>query len=117
MILSKDLRLTQTFHYNIVKKYGKSFHGDFLIISVLKDIKEAAHPSIFGIIVTNKVDKRSVERHRIKRIISACIRETKPKFPENQFFIVVIAKGIITGKSHEEISADFNKALSKISFA
>jgi ribonuclease P protein component len=117
MILSRDLRLTEAFHYNIVKKYGKSFHGDFLIISVLKDIKEATHPSIFGILITNKVDKRSVERHRLKRIISRCIRENKEKFRAEQFFVVVIAKGIIAGKNYEEISTDFNKALSKVSFA
>ncbi len=117
MILKRNLRLTEAFHYNIVKKYGKSFHGEFLIISVLKDIKELIHPSLFGILITNKVDKRSVERHRIKRIFSKCIRGNKDIFPENQFFVVVVAKGIIAGKTYEEISADFNKTLSKVSFS
>lgn len=115
-MLPRQSRLTDKYHYNLVRKFGKAFHSNFYIFSILKDKKDTDHLARIGIIITNKVDSRSTERHRIKRITSELLKPAFSNFPKG-FLVVVVVKTAAKGKTYEELSADFNFVLSKVSFA
>lgn len=113
-MLPKELRITETYDFNLVRKFGKSVSCPYLVISFLKDKRALEGSTRFGIIVTNKIDKRSVERHKIQRILSRILSENLEHFGKG-YLVVLIARQPISNKSYEEVLAEFNQALSKIS--
>ncbi len=72
-------------------------------------------PSRFGFVISKKIDKRAVVRNKIKRLLRQAVRERLEKIPEG-FDIVLVVRPNIVGKSYEEISLEFDKVLSKVSF-
>lgn len=112
-MLPKSLRLTQKFDYNRVRKYGKSVSFPLFTLGYLKTNEPTTK---FGIIITNKIDKRATERHRVKRILTELISKNLTKFGKGQL-IVFVARSSIVGKKYEEIESVFNQAISKIPFS
>jgi len=112
-MLPKNLRITDKFDFNKVKRFGKVIHSPLFILSYLIDGKNEKYPSRFGVIITNKIEKRSVKRHRAKRILIDLIYKNLDRFPGKGMY-VFIGKPFITEKNYEEISFEFNQVLSKI---
>jgi ribonuclease P protein component len=100
-MLKKENRLTKNNDFDNVFKRGRSAYFDILGVKAVPNSLNTNH---FGIIVSNKVSKKAVERNKIKRQIRAII--------ENELFllnvgydIVIIVFKPILAKNYEEIKA------------
>jgi len=112
-MLKRQNRLSSNFQFNVTRKYGNYFEGDLLHIYILKPQKYNGEPK-FGIVISNKFHKKAVKRNRVKRIFREIIAQNAGKFGQD-LWIVVHPKFNCLGKTYEEINADFNKVLQKIS--
>jgi len=110
MALPKEYRLKGKYYFRRVKRLGKSFTTPlfFLNIAPSKDPKELK----FGFIVSTKIDKRAVERNRIRRLMSEAIRKRLDNF-KCGYHIVIIARPAIVGKDTKTIDTWFEKVLLK----
>ena len=89
-------------------KTGFSVSGDLLYAKVLeKGLKKTA----FSIIISKKVEKTSVGRHHIKRIISSIVEE---KIKENIGFSNKIVVFFVKNKDKVNFSAKIRKDTEKI---
>ena len=112
-MLPKENRLTDDYDFRRVKRLGKSYHCPLFKFSFAPRKTEGS--SRFGFVISKKIDKRAVVRNRIKRLLREAVRSNLEKIP-NGFDIVFVVRPSIVGKSYEEISIEFDKVLSKVSF-
>lgn len=93
-------------------KTGFSVSGDLLYAKVLeKGVKKPA----FSIVISKKIEKTSVGRHRIKRIVSSVIEEKVRENTKIPFKIVVFfVKGLDKTGFVVKIRKDVNNILDKI---
>ena len=120
-MLPKENRLTDDYDFRRVKRLGKSYHCPLFKFSfaprkVSGPPNGETSPSRFGFVISKKIDKRAVARNRIKRLLREVVRENLEKIPDG-FDIVFVVRPSIVGKSYEEISIEFDKVLSKVSFS
>jgi len=99
-MLANKFRLNRQEIGEIIKK-GVCFNGFFFYIKALylSDKKNNG----FSIIISKKVEKTSVGRHRIKRIVSSVIEETslnkiKTKFNSFVFILKPVEKDLFYEK-------------------
>lgn len=114
-MFKKENRLSTNFEFNITRKYGKKIIGQYFVGFVLLP-KNYDGPTKVGIVVSNKVHKKAVKRNRLKRLYREAVKSNLNKFPNN-YWIVIQPRSLSLDKKYEEISTDFNKALSKVSFS
>jgi len=100
--LPKKVRLLNKADYNSVfSKSVKVSNSHFLIL-----IHKTSNPfSRLGLVISKKVDKRAVQRNRIKRIIRETFRNGK--FETNCDF-VLLARGKVTNLVNKEIFQSLN---------
>lgn len=92
MTLAKDYRLKGKKEFNRVKGKGKLTEGPFFSLLVL-DKQEKNGPK-FGFIVSKKIDKRAVERNRIRRLLARAAREILPEARKDVRVIFLVKKRI-----------------------
>jgi len=111
MALPREYRLKDSYYFRRVKRLGKSFNTPlfFLNIAPSKDPDELK----FGFVVSTKVDKRAVERNRIRRVLSESIRKRLDGFGRG-YHVVIIARPAISGKDTKTIDTWFEKVYPKI---
>ncbi len=68
--------------------------------------------SRIGIVVPMAISKKAVIRNRIKRLISAVIKELD--YSKKYFDIIITASPPIVGKSVREIKSEFEKVIKTI---
>ena len=112
-MLPKENRLTDDYDFRRVKRLGKSYHCPLFKLSVAQ--RKIAGPSRFGFVISTKIDKRATVRNRIKRLLRQAVRERLEKIPDG-FDLVFVVRPKIVGKSYEEVGAEVDQVLSKISF-
>jgi ribonuclease P protein component len=103
-----QLRLDKEFGQ--VFKKGRSGYVEMLGI---KAFFTKAEESRFGILVSNKVSKKAVERNKIKRQIREILRLKLAKIKPG-YDIVIITLPAILGKNYKEIEAAINIILNKV---
>ncbi|RJR26952.1 ribonuclease P protein component [candidate division WWE3 bacterium] len=115
-MLKKSNRLTSNFEFNVTKKYGKKFTGEFITVFAVVP-RNYKGPLKIGIVVPNSVHNKAVKRNRPKRLIRESIRNmlknSDIEVPENLWLVIYAKKGILE-KSYAEISTDINKTLQEI---
>ena len=115
-MLPKENRLTDDYDFRRVKRLGKSCHCPLFKFSFApRKTGGPPSPSRFGFVISKKIDKRAVVRNKIKRLLREVVRENLEKIPDGFDFVFVVRPNIV-GKNYEEISAEVNKILSKVSF-
>ncbi len=114
-MFKKDNRLSTNFEYKITRKYGRKYNGEFFYLYVLKPQKYVG-PTKIGIVVSNKVHKSATKRNRIKRLYRESLRTKVNEFGDN-LWVVVYPQLKSLERTYEEISADVNSLLSKISIS
>lgn len=70
MMLPKKNRLTLDKEFNNIFKNGRSSYNDIIGIKAIKNNLTVVR---FGIIVSNKISKKAVERNKVKRRIRSII--------------------------------------------
>ncbi|MFK8012260.1 MAG: ribonuclease P protein component [Marinicellaceae bacterium] len=101
--LPKKVRLLNKADYNnVFKKSVKVSNSSFLIL-----IHKTSKPySRLGLVISKKVDKRAVQRNRIKRIIRESFRNTNFDI---QCDYAVLARGKVTSLENKDIFNAINK--------
>ena len=82
-MLSKKYRLPIQ---NFVGKKGVSGRSRYFLLKIFPGVQKFSR---FGIIISSKVSKKSVDRNRIKRQIFNFMRETKNQLPINDYLIII----------------------------
>jgi len=70
-MLARKYRATKILIGETIQK-GKTIQGDFVYAKYLKN---QVNKPFFAIVVAKKVEKTSVGRHHIKRLVSQCIED------------------------------------------
>ena len=98
-MLKKENRIRLKNDFDRVFKHGLSFYNKKIGVKFLENNSDFSR---LGIIVSNKVSKKAVERNRLKRIIRdffySKITEIQPK----KDFVVIILPGIDKNKDELE---------------
>jgi ribonuclease P protein component len=113
-MLQKKNRLSTTYEFNKVRRVGKRIRNPLFDLFYL-DVREKPKGAVqVGIVVTNKYSKIAPVRNRVKRVFREVIKLNLEHIPKG-FWLVIHPKKLAEEKTHEEISTEFNKVLSKIS--
>jgi len=115
-MLKKVNRLSSNFEFNVARKYGKKYEGELFHVYFLTP-KNYTGPVKVGVVVSNKFHKNAVVRNRIKRLYREAIRNNFDKIDKENLWIVIHPKIASLEKTYEEINADFDKVLQKVSFS
>ncbi len=106
-MLAKTYRLSKNKDFEKVFSKGKSFKAKYIFLKILKNNLSFSR---FGFIISKKVSKKSVERHKIKRRMSDVVR-SKIKEIKEGWDIVIMANPQIKEKSYQEIEAAIEDVL------
>jgi ribonuclease P protein component len=94
---------------------GIKFNNSNLLTTpqfVFKEKKNGLDVNRFGIIVSKKIDKRAVERNRIKRIFRTTLLDLDQKMNTGHDILLIIKKGVID-KTKEENALVIEQTLIK----
>ncbi|HLD82155.1 MAG TPA: ribonuclease P protein component [Patescibacteria group bacterium] len=105
---SSRIRLSRD--YERLFQYGRSFHTPYL---TLKTVQNQQDLNRFGIVVSNKVDKRAVVRNKMKRRLRAAARKYEPAFTKRGVDCAFFAKKEVLTLSSEELSENVETLLKK----
>ena len=97
--------LRKSFEFNRVKVSGfklQSYYFTYLLL------EKAQSGWRLGITVSTKIDKRSVARNRMKRVLRECYRALLPKL-QGSYDIVIIARKSFYELSQNEIMREISK--------
>jgi ribonuclease P protein component len=112
-MLKKKHRISTKYEFYVTRKHGVYFYGNYFHAYLLEP-KGYTGPVKIGIVTSAKLSKVAVKRNRVKRVFREVLKDNIEKFGENKW-IVVHPKTSSLDKKYEEINADFNKALQKVS--
>ncbi len=112
-MLPKENRLTDDYDFRRVKRLGRSYHCPLFKLSVAR--RKLEGPPRFGFVISTKIDKRATVRNRIKRLLREAVRAKLSRVPDG-FDLVFVVRPKIVGKSYEEVRAEVDQVLSKVSF-
>lgn len=112
-MLKKENRMRTRFQFNITRDKGFHSRGEYFHIFVFgpDDYRDSTQ---IGIVVSQKVTKKAVERNRIKRLYREALRNNYAILPEKKW-IVIQPTAQSLDRNYEEISTDLIKTLQKIS--
>lgn len=99
MALSKKFRLSKKNDFEAVFENGRKIYGKYVSLFAVKNNLKFNR---FGVIVSNKVSKKAVERNRIRRRITEVIKQDF-KLLKNGFDFVIVAKHQIRDKNYQSI--------------
>lgn len=109
MALFKKYRLSKKKDFETIFKKGKKVYGRYMTLFFLKNNLGLNR---FGIIISNKVSKKAVERNKIRRRILEALRKNLDLL-KNGFDIVIVAKDSIQDRNYQLIKDEILKLLTK----
>lgn len=101
-MLPSGSRLLKNKEFQSVFKKGKFFKSKVLSLRVLKNNLDKNR---FGFVVSNKISKKSVERHKIKRRLIGIVKLILPKLEKGFDFVIITFQGI-KEKTYKEIKKE-----------
>ena len=72
MALPQEYRLKRKKDFEEIKKSGQIYHASFFSVLLTRD--KSQDPSLFGFLISKKIDLRAVKRNRLRRIFSEAVR-------------------------------------------
>lgn len=106
-MLARRRRLVKEKDFKKIFKLGKSSYGKIFRVKVLANGLEVNH---YGLVISTKVSKKSVERNRLKRQFRAVIREFDKKLAVG-FDLVIIVSPAALGQEYKFIKSELEKTL------
>ena len=113
-MLRRKNRLTSKFEFNVTRKHGTYYEGQYFHIYFLKP-RNYKGPTKVGIVVSTKTAKKATKRNRVKRVFREVVRKNFEKIDRGDLWVVIHPKVSSLDKKYEEVSTDFNKILQKVS--
>lgn len=113
-MLNKNFRLLTNFEFNITRKYGQKYSGQFFSIFILKPKNPEKNPRV-GLVVSNKFHKNAVCRNKIKRRFRQIVKTHFDKI-KNNVWVVIHPRPNSLDQNYENLSADYIKTIQKVSF-
>lgn len=107
-MLSKEERISRSFFPSVLKR-GKSLHAAHLSLKYLP----AAHGGQFSLVVSKRVIKQAVGRHRLKRQVYSVLRELQ-RLKKARISGVFFAKQGSEKLSFKEISEEVGTLLAQV---
>lgn len=101
-------RLKGSLVFDEVKKQGKMYQSDTFGILVRK--REDDEPTRFGIVVSNKISKKAVERNKVKRMLRKVIRKKLGKIKDGFDVVVLANKGLLKAEA-DDLEEELTKKL------
>lgn len=98
----KSARLTRSGEFSKMKHAGVSFHGKFVVLSVLK--RSPPEPTRVGFITSRRVGA-AVQRNKVRRRLRELVRTSQPLRPG--FWLVLIARAAATRATWEQLREEF----------
>ena len=109
-MFKKENRLTKQKDFDNIFKKGRSVFNKVL---GLKVITNDLNINRFGVIVSNKISKKAVERNKIKRRIREVLKKEEPVLKKG-YDIVVIALAEAKQKEYQDLEQTLKEKLSKL---
>lgn len=109
-MLGKTNRLNKDRDYRKVFRMSKGAYAGRLSIKVSRNPLSVSR---FGIIISNKVEKRSTRRNALRRKLRAAIREMLPDLKTGQDVVIIVKGNYPFPYKFEEISKDLAEGLRK----
>jgi ribonuclease P protein component len=89
----KSARLARTGEFQKLKREGVSFHGQFMVLSVLK-VQPAVSPARVGIVTSRRVGN-AVARNRVRRRLREMVRADWPSLATGFWFVLVARRSAV----------------------
>lgn len=105
-------RLSLKSQWPKIRKEGKTFQGDSLVLLVAPQEKAVLEKTQFGFIVSNKISKKATVRNRLKRLLRAATYKLLPQIKPG-FNVVILGKSLLVGKELPEILQETGKLFLK----
>lgn len=106
-MLPKSYRFPLSTEFGRIKKEGQMINGSLFGLLIAK-----GYGTRFGFVISTKIDKRAVARHRVKRLLAEAVRANLKKIKPGYDF-VFLAKKSVVGKSFEEVKKEVEIHLKK----
>lgn len=100
-MLPRKNRITRKSEYDLIKKAGTLIKTDYLTILFIKKVGQK-NPR-FGIIVSNKISKRAVQRNKIRRSLRHAIMELSGKI-SNFDYLIIVRKNLLETDKFEIVN-------------
>ena len=104
-MLPKSYRFPLSTEFGRIKKEGQMINGSLFGLLIAK-----GYGTRFGFVISTKIDKRAVVRHRVKRLLAEAVRANLKKIKPGYDF-VFLAKKSVVGKSLVEIRKEIEDIL------
>ena len=105
----KAARLASASEFALLKREGSSFHGKYMILSVLRNAPTA--DTRIGIITSRRVGG-AVVRTKVRRRIRECFRLSRPQLVPG-VWMVVVARAYAARASSEELRSEWSQLARK----
>ena len=112
-MLSKQNRLSLRTDRLRLEKEGRTFHTSLFIIVIASSSLGVSSPPRFAFLVTKKLAPLSVERHRLRRIITEVLRHNLAKFPLGRDLLLIPKRPLLTSTT-DQILSDLTQITDKI---
>lgn len=112
-MIARRYRLTKKDDIPALLKEGRMVMGKYL---VLRSRPNHGENHRFGIIVSQKISAKAVERNRIRRRIYEITRHHYEDFPKNETFdMLLLPKTAIMSATYADMERDLLQLISKLS--
>ena len=101
----KSARLSHAAEFSRLKREGQSFHGKFIILSVLKNLPE--REVRVGLITSRRVGG-AVQRNRVRRRLREIVRAARPEISEG-IWLTLIARQAATQASFQALRREWQQ--------
>lgn len=106
-MLAKQSRLTKEKDFKIIFKRGKSSYAKIFGIKVLAN---GLNVNRYGIVISASVSKKAVERNKLRRQLSAIIKEFDEKIIHGFDLVIMVVPAALNQK-YEFIKSELKKIL------
>jgi len=108
MALKKGYRLKKRKEFEEVREKGRVWHGPKISLAVLERGEGGTR---VGVVVSKRVDKRAVERNRLRRLAAEVFRKNWEVWggPNRWLVVMVRRNGLSLGEIENELAGPIRK--------
>jgi len=101
----KSVRLSRASEFQRMRREGRSFHGKFFVLSVLKDLPSSEVR--VGFITSRRVGG-AVDRNRVRRCLREIVRTARPEIVAGTW-LTLIARQAAASATFQNLTAEWRQ--------